>query len=42
MRRYHAPLLFRRERRNDMACFMRNWHDDPKAAEVFRSRLGPV
>jgi hypothetical protein len=42
MRRYHAPLLFRRERRNDMACFMRNWQDDPKAAEVFRSRLGPV
>lgn len=42
MRRYHAPLLFRRERRNDIACFMRNWENDPKVAAIFRSRLGPV
>jgi hypothetical protein len=40
MRMHRSALLLRRERRNDLARFMRNWQDRPEAAAVFRARIG--
>jgi hypothetical protein len=40
MRVYRTGPWFRRERRNDLASFMRNWQAKPGVAEVFRLRLG--
>jgi hypothetical protein len=40
MRVYRSALLFRRERRNDLATFLYNWQDHPQVAGLFRTRLG--
>lgn len=40
MRSYRSHALFRRERRNDLARFMRNWQDRPEVAAIFRARIG--
>lgn len=40
LRIHRSGLLLRRERRNDLVRFMRNWHDRPEVAAVFRARIG--
>jgi len=40
MRRYRSLPWLRRERRNDMERFMRNWKDRPEVAAIFRARIG--
>ena len=40
MRRYRSLMWLRRERRNDMEAFMRNWQDRPDVAAIFRARIG--
>jgi len=40
LRVYRSGALLRRERRIDLARFMRNWQDSPEAAAVFRARIG--
>jgi hypothetical protein len=40
LRTYRSGLWLRRERRNDMACFMRNWRGRPEVEAVFRTSLG--
>lgn len=40
MRVYRSGALLRRERRNDIARFMRNWQEKPEAAAIFRARIG--
>lgn len=40
MRVHRSRLLLRRERRNDLARFMRNWQALPEVAAIFRARIG--
>jgi len=40
LRIYRSAALLRRERRNDLARFMRNWNDYPEVAAKFRARIG--
>ena len=40
LRIHHSAVLLRRERRNDLARFMRNWQERPEVAAVFRARIG--
>jgi len=40
MRRHRSLMWLRRERRNDMRSFMRNWRDRPDVAAIFRARIG--
>jgi RIO-like serine/threonine protein kinase len=40
MRRYRSSGWLRRERRNDLERFMRNWQDRPDVAAIFRARIG--
>jgi len=40
MRMYGSNPLYRRERRNDLECFLYNWQKHPDVAAIFRTRLG--
>jgi hypothetical protein len=40
LRIHRSAVLLRRERRNDLTRFMRNWIDQPEVAAVFRARIG--
>ena len=40
LRIHQSAVLLRRERRNDLARFMQNWHEKPEVAAVFRARIG--
>lgn len=40
MRQYRSRAMLRRERRSDLARFMRNWQDLPEVAAAFRARIG--
>lgn len=40
LRIYRSSILLRRERRLDLARFMRNWQERPEVAAVFRARIG--
>ncbi len=40
VRIYHSATLLRRERRNDLTRFMRNWEGRPEVAAIFRARIG--
>jgi len=40
VRIHHTTTLLRRERRNDLTRFMRNWAERPDVAAVFRARIG--
>lgn len=40
LRIHRSGILLRRERRNDLVRFMRNWQDRPEVAAVFRARIG--
>jgi len=39
MRRYPPGFLFARRRAKDLRRFMKNWRDQPEAAQVFRARI---
>jgi hypothetical protein len=40
LRIHHSATLLRRERRNDLTRFMRNWQERPEVAAIFRARIG--
>lgn len=40
LRIHRSGFLLRRERRMDLARFMRNWQEKPEVAAVFRARIG--
>jgi hypothetical protein len=40
LRQYRSAMWLRRERRNDLARFMRNWQEHPEVAATFRARIG--
>jgi hypothetical protein len=40
VRIHRSATLLRRERRNDLTRFMRNWESRPEVAAVFRARIG--
>ena len=40
MRSYQSSAMLRRERRKDLARFMKNWQDRPEVAAIFRARIG--
>lgn len=40
MRVYKSGTMLRRERRKDLARFMKNWQDQPEVAAAFRARIG--